>query len=86
MAAFEIEGKGLLLCNAEGKAFVIANACPHAGVPLAPGVLRGCVLECPFHGGKLDVTTGKPVTPPIRMPVATFAVRGSGDDLEVALP
>lgn len=85
VAAFEIDGKNLLLCNASGDAFVIANQCPHAAVPLAPGVLRGCVLECPFHGGKLDVATGKPVAPPIRVPVATFAVRGSGEDLEVAL-
>lgn len=85
VAAFEVEGKELLLCNALGEAYVIVNQCPHAAVALAPGVLRGCVLECPFHGGKLDVRTGKPVTPPIRADIATFAVRRSGDDLEVAV-
>lgn len=83
VAAFEVAGRELLLCNVHGDAHVIANQCPHAAVALAPGVLRGCVLECPFHGGKLDVRSGKPVTPPIRTPVATYAVRRVGSDLEV---
>lgn len=83
--AFEVEGRELLLCNVSGEPYVIGSQCPHAAVPLAPGVLRGCVLECPFHGGKLDVRTGEPVTPPIRTPVATFAVRRNAGDLEVSL-
>lgn len=86
VVAFERGGRSLLLCHADGQPYVIANECPHAAVPLAPGVLRGCVLECPFHGGKLDVRTGAPVTPPIRRPVDCFPVRRAGDGLEVELP
>jgi nitrite reductase/ring-hydroxylating ferredoxin subunit len=43
------------------------------------------VLECPLHGGKLDVRDGSPVAPPIRRPVATFPVRRTQDGLEVGL-
>ncbi len=85
VTAFDAAGRDLLFCNAFGEPYVIANQCPHAAVALAPGVLRGCVLECPFHGGKLDVRSGKPVTLPIRTPVAVFPVRRSADGWEVEI-
>ncbi len=83
--AFEAGGRKLLLCNAEGAACVIENVCPHAAVPLSRGVLRGSVLECPFHGGKLDVRDGSPVAPPIRRKAATLRVRIQEERIEVAL-
>ena len=82
---FEVDGRRLVLCNVEGTPHVLEDLCPHAGVTLSPGRLVGCVLECPFHGGKLDVRDGKPVAPPIRRPVRTFAVRAAEGGLEVAL-
>jgi nitrite reductase/ring-hydroxylating ferredoxin subunit len=82
---FEVEGRRLVLCNAEGAPRVLEDLCPHAGVALSPGRLVGCVLECPFHGGKLDVRDGRPVAPPIRRPVRTFPVRTVDERLEVAL-
>ena len=82
---FEVDGARLLLCNVEGAPHVLEDLCPHAGVALAPGRLVGCVLECPFHGGKLDVRDGTPVAPPIRRAVRTFAVRATDEGFEVAL-
>ena len=35
--AFELGGRGLLLCNVDGEAWVIQNRCPHAAFPLAGG-------------------------------------------------
>ncbi len=81
---FEAGGRKLLLCNADGVACVIENRCPHAAVPLSRGVLRGSVLECPFHGGKLDVRDGSPVAPPIRRKARTVPVRIHEERIEVA--
>jgi len=86
LRAFEAGGERLLLCNVDGAAHVIENRCPHAAVPLDSGALRGSVLECPFHGGKLDVRDGKPVAPPIRRPARTFPVRTSEGAIEVGFP
>jgi len=83
MAAFELAGLELVLCNAGGAACVIEDRCPHAEVALSEGRLEGHVLECPMHGGKLDVRDGRPAAPPIRRPVRTFAVRQAGDRLQV---
>ncbi|MFO1019487.1 MAG: Rieske 2Fe-2S domain-containing protein [Planctomycetales bacterium] len=33
--------------------------CPHAGGPLAKGVLNGCIVTCPWHGWQFDVTSGQ---------------------------
>jgi nitrite reductase/ring-hydroxylating ferredoxin subunit len=83
---FAIDGYELLLCNAGGAGYVVANLCPHARAVLAGARLEGFVLECPLHGGKLDVRDGSAVANPIRKPVRTFPVRQSIDRLEVALP
>ena len=85
LESFEASGERLVLANVSGVAHVIEDRCPHAGVALGPGRLEGCVLECPFHGGKLDVRTGAPVALPIRSPVRTFPVREGAAGLEVGL-
>ena len=85
MRAVEARGHSLLVCNAEGSFYVLQNRCPHAGVPLDRGRLRGCVLECAFHGGKLDVRDGRPHSPPIRRGVETFAVRTVDGGIEIQL-
>ncbi len=84
--AFELRNRRLLLCNAGGTPYVIANNCPHVHVSLEGGVLEGTVLECPHHGGRLDVRDGRPVRLPIRRAVETYRVRERDGALDVLLP
>lgn len=84
-APFSVRGEALLLCNAGGVPYVVRDRCSHASTPLSGGRLCGFLLECPLHGGKIDVRDGSPAAPPVRTAVDTFAVRRSGDVLEVAL-
>src|SRR5512145_2074126 len=60
MTAFEAGGQRLVLCNAGGVPYVVQDRCPHAFATLSDGRLEGCVLECPLHGGRLDVRDGRP--------------------------
>jgi 3-phenylpropionate/trans-cinnamate dioxygenase ferredoxin subunit len=84
--AFELASRKLLLCNASGTPYVIDNVCPHVLVSLEGGALDGTILECPHHGGRLDLRDGRPVRLPIRRSVATYAVRRAADGaLEVAI-
>jgi nitrite reductase/ring-hydroxylating ferredoxin subunit len=66
-----IGDRAVLLCNAGGSFHAIENRCPHH------------VLECPYHGGTLDVRDGSPQSLPIRKPVATFAVRKVEGGIEI---
>jgi nitrite reductase/ring-hydroxylating ferredoxin subunit len=83
MAPFEAGGRELILCNVAGTPCVIEDRCPHVEVALSEGRLEGAVLECPLHGGKLDVRDGSPVAAPIRRPARTFAVRSDGGRIQV---
>lgn len=84
VVGFEAFGRKLLLCNADGEPFVVANECPHVRVPLEGGVLQGFVLQCPLHGGRIDVRDGTPAGKPIRTRVACYPTRQQGGRLEVA--
>lgn len=80
-----IGDRDLLLCNVDGRVYAIVDRCSHANAPLARGRLVGHVLECPLHGGQLDVRDGSPVRGPIRKAVATFCVRERAGTLEISL-
>jgi 3-phenylpropionate/trans-cinnamate dioxygenase ferredoxin subunit len=82
----EVAGRRVVVCRAGGRLFALEDRCPHAFSPLSAGALRGYALECPFHGGTLDVRDGQPLGAPIRKPAATFAVRDSGGRIEIGLP
>jgi 3-phenylpropionate/trans-cinnamate dioxygenase ferredoxin component len=85
--AFEVRSRRLLLCNAGGTPYVIENTCPHVRVSMEGGAIEGTVLECPHHGGRLDLRDGRPVRLPIRRGAQTYAVRAAADGgLEVAIP
>jgi nitrite reductase/ring-hydroxylating ferredoxin subunit len=83
---FEIGDLELLLCNAEGKPFVIRDQCPHVQTSMKGGRVRGTILECPLHGGLLDLRDGSPVALPIRRPATCYPVRSAGTGWQVGLP
>jgi nitrite reductase/ring-hydroxylating ferredoxin subunit len=83
--ALEVRGLPLVVCRAGGRLFALENRCPHAYQLLSEGKLRGFVLECPFHGGTLDVRDGSPVSAPIRRPAASYPVRDAGGRIEIGI-
>ena len=85
-AAFQIGELALLLCNAEGTAYVLHDECPHVRTSMAGGLIRGAILECPLHGGLIDVRDGAPKGMPIRRSGTCYAVRSEGAALEVGIP
>jgi len=86
MCTFTLGEHELLLCNVDGELYAIDDRCPHAGVALRDGALRGCILECPQHGGKIDVRSGAPTAPPIRRRVTCYQVRRDANGIAVRLP
>lgn len=72
--ALRIEGKDIALFNVDGELSAIENACPHAGGALSSGRLSGCIVTCPSHGLRFNVSTGAHVSSP-ELAVATFPVK-----------
>jgi nitrite reductase/ring-hydroxylating ferredoxin subunit len=85
LRAIEAHGRRLVLCRTEDGVYALENRCPHAFVPLDAGRLHGHVLECPLHGGRLDVRDGSPCAAPIRKPAIRYAVRAVAGGIEIDL-
>jgi len=80
--AFTIAGRRIALFNVDGKIHAIDDLCPHAGAPLSEGRLTGCVVTCPWHAIRFDVTSGR-VPGGKEDVLATHPVFINGDQIEV---
>jgi 3-phenylpropionate/trans-cinnamate dioxygenase ferredoxin component len=79
----ELDGRAIALFNVGGTYYAIDDVCTHDGGPLAEGDLDGCAIQCPRHGARFDVRTGKPLCMPAVEPVATHKVEVRGDEVFV---
>jgi nitrite reductase (NADH) small subunit len=75
-------GRIVALFNVGGDFRAIDGICAHAGGPVGKGVLKGCVVTCPWHGWQYDVTTGTSCLNP-RIGQEAFQVTVEGDDVFV---
>jgi nitrite reductase (NADH) small subunit len=73
----------VFLCD--GQISVTDGICPHAGGPLAQGMVRQQVVTCPWHGWQFNVCTGQHRLNP-RMTLPTFAVTVEDGVVYVDLP
>lgn len=73
---FRHEDLEIGVVNCAGKLFAIEDRCSHDDGPLAEGELdqASCKVECPRHGSRFDLATGRPETLPAYEPVETFPV------------
>ncbi len=83
---FEAAGRRVCVCNVDGQFFAIADLCTHDDGPLGEGELVSNQIECPRHGARFDVTTGKPLCLPAVVPVPTYPVEVRDEDLWVGIP
>ena len=82
---FHVNGHHIALCNVEGTYFATQDLCTHDGGPLGEGELWDYDIECPRHGARFDVRTGKVTALPAMFPIKTFPVRVQDDDIQVAI-
>ena len=59
MKEVQVDGENICVANVDGKYYAIGNACTPMGGPLAEGKLEGNLFQCPWHGSRFDITTGK---------------------------
>ena len=80
---FEIKGEDIALCNIDGEIYAIADVCTHDDGPLGQGHLHGDQIECPRHGARFDVRSGRALILPAVVPIPTFEVKIEGDEVLV---
>ncbi|NWG16572.1 MAG: non-heme iron oxygenase ferredoxin subunit [Chloroflexi bacterium] len=80
----ELGRRWVAIFNVDGHYYAIEDVCTHDDGPLADGELYGCDIECPRHGARFDIRTGKVTAPPALVDVPTYEVRVVGDEIQVA--
>ena len=78
-----VKGKRLLVCHTASGFSVIDDTCTHDDGPLADGWLEGNEIECPRHGARFDVATGKVLCLPAAAPILSYPVKVEGEDIKV---
>ncbi len=81
----DVDGVAVVVSRSEsGEVCAIANACTHAGGPLADGSREGDVVTCPWHGSEFDLCSGEVLRGPATEPQQRYEARVSDGMVEVS--
>jgi 3-phenylpropionate/trans-cinnamate dioxygenase ferredoxin subunit len=81
----EVAGRRIALFNLNGTFYALADDCTHEGGSLSEGEIHGGEVECPLHGARFDIKSGKVTLDPADADVARYNVRVTGEDIEVEI-
>ena len=81
-----VGNRRIAVCNVDGQFFAIDDLCTHDGGPLDQGELEGDVIECPRHGARFNVRTGKVLALPAVKALNTYPLRVEDNEIQVAPP
>ena len=84
---YEVEGRGVLVCNFHGTFRALENMCSHEKKPMEGGRLRGSSrIVCPHHGSNFDLAEdGKAMGAPAVLPLTVFPVKVEDGDIYIQL-
>jgi 3-phenylpropionate/trans-cinnamate dioxygenase ferredoxin subunit len=68
-----------------GKLYALEDVCPHAYALLSQGFIDGEEVECPLHGAKFHVPTGKCTKEPGGRDLKCYAVKAEGGRVYVRI-
>ena len=77
----------ICLAHAEdGNFYAINDVCTHENFLLSGGELFDLQVECPQHGSRFDLVTGKVTGLPAVIPATTYPVTVEGGEVYVEVP
>ena len=79
----EVDGVRIAVVRDAGRTYAMAARCTHAGGPLGEGTLSGTCIECPWHGSRFDLATGKVRRGPATTDETTYETRVRDTTVEV---
>ena len=85
MRQVELDGRKILLVRRGGNVQAFEGSCPHAGGPLAEGVLDGARVICPWHKAAFCTRTGRLLDPPAADDLPEYPVTMNGEEIVVTL-
>lgn len=85
--AFTLAGREIVLCEIDGEIHALDGICTHEDLPLDGGEVEDGILECPWHGARYEVCTGRVCALPATRPLHIYPVRVDAEgNVYVTLP
>ncbi len=84
MKSFNVNGQAILIANWQGTLFATQDLCTHDNGKLGDGELADGAIECPRHGARFDLQTGRGTMPAL-LPIKTFSIKIQDNQVLVAL-
>jgi nitrite reductase/ring-hydroxylating ferredoxin subunit len=70
------DGEPVCLVNVGGAIFALHDCCSHQDFPISAGaVMSDGTIECPLHGARFDLRTGRVCLGPAADDIARYTVR-----------
>ena len=72
-----VQGKQIGIFNCGGIFYATNNICTHAYAELHEGYIDNddCTIECPLHGARFDLTTGRALALPAITPIQVYEIQ-----------
>ena len=70
----------------DGNFYALNDTCTHEEFSLSEGELWEMDVECPQHGSRFNLVTGKVTGLPAVIPATTYPVTLEGDDVFIEVP
>ena len=75
LISWEYGGHVYAIYNTAKGFFATDGFCTHEAQRLDEGLVVDCVIECPLHGGRFDICTGKALSAPVYRDLKTYPVK-----------
>lgn len=85
LVVVETEGKNILVTKINGEFYAVENNCTHENLPLNGGEIYQGQIQCPHHGARFDLKTGKATQFPAVVELKTYEIKIENDDVLVVL-
>jgi nitrite reductase/ring-hydroxylating ferredoxin subunit len=73
--ATKLGNRRIGLYRLDGKVYALDDVCTHALAHLSQGFIEHGAVECPLHGARFDIATGRCLSPPATVDLRAYAVR-----------
>jgi len=70
-----VNGRAVGVYTLAGKYYALEDVCPHADALLSQGFVEGEEIECPLHGARFHIPSGKCTREPGERDLACYEVR-----------
>jgi nitrite reductase/ring-hydroxylating ferredoxin subunit len=82
----EVDGEPVCLANTGEEFLATSDICSHDYVELHDGWLEEDEIECPQHGSRFNMRTGKVLNPPATQSIAPYETKVEGQHVYVRGP